>query len=117
MDVTKTITHEGDPARASALVQMLEQQGAHVRWTPPREERGLAADVTTVVINLVSARLAAGIAAAARQFRRRFPKATVKFEGDLTTAASWMTDTQSALRGGRPQRACTSGLHRYRGAG
>jgi hypothetical protein len=82
MDVTRTIRYQGDPARASALVQMLEQQGVQVSWTPPREERGLATDVTAVVINLVSTGSAVGIAAAVKQFRQRFPKATVKVDGE-----------------------------------
>jgi hypothetical protein len=39
-----------------------------------------------VVINLVSTGSALGIAAAVKQFRQRFPKATVK--ASLTTVAS-----------------------------
>ncbi len=66
-------------ARASPLVQMLEQQGVRVSWTPPREER---VDVTAVVINLLSTGSAVGIAAAVKQFRQRFPKAAVKVDGE-----------------------------------
>jgi hypothetical protein len=72
----------GRPGARFRPLQMLEQQGVEVNWTPPPEERGLATDVTAVVINLVSTGSAVGIAAAVKQFRQRFPKAAAKVEGE-----------------------------------
>ena len=81
-DVTKTITYYGDAARVGALVQMLEQQGVRVEWSPPREERGLASDINEVVVNLVSTGSALAIAAAVKQFRQRFPRHKIEVEGE-----------------------------------
>jgi hypothetical protein len=82
VDMTKTIKYRGDPARASGLVQMLEHQGVQVSWSPPREQRGLGADINEVLVSLVSTGSAVGIGTAVKQFRQRFPKATVKIDGE-----------------------------------
>jgi hypothetical protein len=82
MDVTRTITYHGSAARAGALVQMLEQEGVRVEWSPPREERGLGADVNEVAVYLVSTGTLAGIVAAVRKFRKWAPRCKVKVEGE-----------------------------------
>jgi hypothetical protein len=82
MDVTRVVRYQGDAARVSALVQMLEQEGVSVKWTPPHEQRGLGADLNEVAVNLVSTGTAVAIGAAVHRFLKRFPKAKVEVEGD-----------------------------------
>jgi hypothetical protein len=82
MDVTRTITCRGSAARAGGLVQMLEQEGVRVEWSPPREERSLGADVNEVVVYLVSTGTLAGITAAVRRFRKWAPRCKVEVEGE-----------------------------------
>lgn len=69
-------------ARASALVQMLREQGVHVDWTPPREQRDLAGMAEEVAVNLVSTGTLVAIGAAVKRFRQRFPKIKLKVEGE-----------------------------------
>jgi hypothetical protein len=82
MDVTRTIRYRGVAARADALVQMLEEQGVQVEWTPPREQRGLGADVGAVVLSLVASGAYDGIKAAVAKFRAWMPHAEVTLEGE-----------------------------------
>jgi hypothetical protein len=84
MDVTRTITYRGGAARVSALVQMLEQEGVRVEWSPHREERGLGADVNEVIVSLVSTDSAVAIAAAVKKFRKWAPRAKVEVEGEMS---------------------------------
>jgi hypothetical protein len=69
------VTYRGSPAFASALAQMLEDQGVSVQWERPEESRGLGADVHDVVISILSTGSYAMIQAAIAQFKRRFPRA------------------------------------------
>jgi hypothetical protein len=82
-DVTRTIRYLGGAARAGVLVQMLEQEGVVVAWSPPREERGLAADVNDAVVQMVATGSVMAIAAAVRNFRNRVPRATVEVEVEV----------------------------------
>lgn len=82
MAETWTITYEGDPARAGALVQMLEQQGVHVEWEPPQERRSFGADVGAVALSLVASGLYDAIKAGVARFRERFPRYVVVIVGD-----------------------------------
>jgi hypothetical protein len=82
MTETRTITYEGDQARAGALVQMLEQQGVHVDWQPGREERSFGTDVGAVALSLVASGLYDGIKTGVARFRERFPRFVVVIVGD-----------------------------------
>jgi len=82
MDVTRTIKYQGNTARVGALAHMFEQQGVRVGWTPPREQRGLGADVNEVIVNLVSTGSVVAITAAGKRFRERFPHHKVDVEGE-----------------------------------
>lgn len=79
--VAVTIRYEGAPAGASMLVQMLQQAGVDVEWTPPAEERGLDPEASEVVVNLASTGSAVAIAAAVRKFRNRVRRARVDVQG------------------------------------
>jgi hypothetical protein len=92
VDVTRKITYHGDTARVGALVQMLEQQGVQVDWTPPQEHRGLGADVNEVIVNLVSTGSVVAIAAAVKQFRARFPRHKIEVEGEAEPDDSGFLD-------------------------
>lgn len=86
-EVTRTIRfHSGPEAGAplaGMLVQFLEEEGVRVEWSRPDEEqRGLGADVTQVVVNLVSTGTGAAIALAVKRFRERAPQAKVDVEGE-----------------------------------
>lgn len=81
-DVTRTITYHGDAARCGALVQMLEQEGVTVQWTPPQERRGLGADINEVVVSLVSSGTLLAITAGVRKFRERFPRHKIEVDGE-----------------------------------
>ena len=82
MTETRTITYEGDPARAGALVQMLEQQGVKVEWEPPQEERSLGTDVGAVALSLVASGLYDAIKTGVTRLRERFPRYVVFIVGD-----------------------------------
>lgn len=82
MDVTRTIRYRGSAARAGALVQALEQEGVHVEWTPPREERGLGPDVTAVVLSIVASGGYDAIKAAVTRMRAWMPRAEIVIEED-----------------------------------
>ena len=82
MDVTLTIRYRGPATRAGALVQALEREGADVEWTPPREQHGLGADATAVVISLVASGAYDGIKAAVTKMREWMPRAEIVIEND-----------------------------------
>jgi hypothetical protein len=86
MDVTRTVTYRGKPPWHTALVQFLEEEGVRVEWSPPdgEEPRGLGADVTQVVVNIVSTGTIAAMAAAVYRFRNFRPrdKGKVEVEGE-----------------------------------
>lgn len=77
---TVTIRYRGGPARAGALVQMLEEQGVHVEWEPPQERRDLQGVAETVALSLVASGTYDAIKAAVVNFRRRVPRAEVFVE-------------------------------------
>ena len=52
---TRRVTYRGNPAFASMLVQMLEQEGATVEWERPLEQRGMAEMAQEVIVNMVAA--------------------------------------------------------------
>jgi len=79
-DVTRTIRYTGSAARAGALVQMLERQGVHVEWEPPREERGVGGDFMAVGLGIAASGSYDLLKAAVEQFRARFPRAEVVIE-------------------------------------
>jgi hypothetical protein len=99
--VTRTITYHGSAARAGALVQMLEQEGVRVVWSPPREERSLGADVNAVVVTLVSTGTIAGITAAVARFRKWAPRAKVELEGEQPDDGGFLASEQPRLRSPR----------------
>ena len=79
MTETRSLSYVGPPALASALVQMLEEEGLTVEWTRPDEQRGMSELADGVVIGLVidGAKdvIEAGVRAAVARFRKRFPGA------------------------------------------
>jgi hypothetical protein len=83
------ITYKGEPACASALVQMLEQEGVQVDWTPPTERRSardalgwltVSDDINAVLVSLVCNGTKPAIKAGVDKFRKRFPRAKVEVE-------------------------------------
>ena len=73
--VDRKIRYEGSPAFASALVQMLTEQGVEVElWERPTEQRDLAGAAQEVVVNLVTHGTEIAIGMALAEFRRRFGK-------------------------------------------
>lgn len=81
-EVTRTIRYSGSAARASALVQMLEERGVAVEWTSPREQRDVGGDFLAVGLGLVASGAYDAIKAATMQFLGRFPRAEVVIEDD-----------------------------------
>jgi hypothetical protein len=69
VQMTRRVTYRGNPAFASMLVQMLEQESVTVKWEPPREERGMAEIAPEVTIQMAATGDATAIAAAAK-FRK-----------------------------------------------
>jgi hypothetical protein len=92
MAVTKTITYKGGPARVSALVQMLEEQGVNVEWEPPTERRDLTGAAEAIVLSLVASGAYDAIKAAVAKFRKWAPRAEVTLEGDEEDAAAAQDD-------------------------
>lgn len=68
---TRTLSYRGPAAGLSMLAQMLEEEGAHVEWESPFEERGTSEVVEAVVAQLVATGALAGIQAAVQRFRER----------------------------------------------
>jgi len=67
---TRRVTYRGDPAYASMLVQMLEQEGATVKWERPVEQRGTGERTHEVIVQMVAAGGVTAIAAAVAKFRK-----------------------------------------------
>jgi hypothetical protein len=82
MDVTRTITYHGSVVRASALVEMLRQEGVQAEWPPPFEARGRGAFANEVAFSVVSTGTLAGIVAAVKKFRKLAPECKVEVEGE-----------------------------------
>jgi len=115
MTTTRTITYEGSAARASALVQMLEQQGVHVEWEQPQEQRSFGADVVVVVLSLVASGLYDGIKAGVARFRERFPRAVVIIVGDDEPYQLGCAHRESFARQEQPHRKLYGPDGRYDG--
>jgi hypothetical protein len=63
-------------------VQALEQEGVRVTWTPPREQRGLGADLTDVVLSIAASGAYDAIKAAVAKMRTWMPHAEIVIEED-----------------------------------
>lgn len=86
MSSAAQLRYFGPPALASALVQMLSEQGVEVDWSPPLERRGIG-DVAEgiligVAIDTTKDALEAGVHAAIAKFRSRFGDAATITDGD-----------------------------------
>jgi hypothetical protein len=80
MTDTRIIRYRGGPARVGALVQMLEEQGVHVDWEPPQEQRNLEGLAEIIVLSLVASGTYDGIKAAVAKFRKWAPRTEVILE-------------------------------------
>jgi hypothetical protein len=67
---TRRVTYRGNPAFASMLVQMLEQESATVKWEQPLEQRGMGAGTQEVIVQMVATGGVTDIAAAIAKFRK-----------------------------------------------
>ena len=80
---TRRVTYRGNPAFASMLVQMLEQEGATVEWERPLEQRGVAEMAQEVIVNMVAAGNLVAIKVAVDKFRKHMrDRATATIEDD-----------------------------------
>jgi len=80
---TRRVTYRGNPAFASMLVQMLEQEGATVEWERPLEQRGMAEMAQEVIVNMVAAGNLVAIKVAVDKFRKHMrDRATATIEDD-----------------------------------
>jgi hypothetical protein len=85
-DVTRSIQYTGDPAEASTLVQVLQDEGISVEWTPPKEHQGIGTDADQVIVQLTAVGGIAAITAAVTKFRARVKHARVDVEGEAPGA-------------------------------
>jgi hypothetical protein len=67
---TCRVTYRGDPALASMLAQMLENEGAMVRWERPLERRDVTEMAPAVVVNMVTEGSLTAIKVAVDKFRK-----------------------------------------------
>lgn len=67
---TRRVTYRGNPAFASMLAQMLEQEGATVKWERPDEQRGIAEIGQGVVVAMVVRGTDLAIKVAVDKFRK-----------------------------------------------
>ena len=82
---TRRVTYRGNPAFASMLVQMLEQEGATVEWERPLEQRGMAEMAQEVIVNMIAAGNLVAIKVAVDKFRKHMhgkAEVTVEVEED-----------------------------------
>jgi hypothetical protein len=82
---TTTVTYRGPSAFASALAQMLQEEGVRVDYAPPPEERsGLGMVAGAIVLNIVCSGTYDAIKASIRRFKEsRFgPTADVEIPDD-----------------------------------
>lgn len=80
--MVKTIRYTGSAARASALVQMLEQHGVAVECELPREQRDAGGDFLAVGLGILASGAYDAIKVAVEQFLDRFPRAEVTIENE-----------------------------------
>jgi hypothetical protein len=67
---TRRVTYRGNPAFASMLVQMLEQESVRVKWERPLEHRDVGQMGQEVVVQMVATGGLTAIAAAVAKFRK-----------------------------------------------
>jgi len=67
---TRRVTYRGNPAFASMLVQMLEQERATVKWERPLAQRGMGEMAQEVIVQMDATGGATAIAAAVAKFRK-----------------------------------------------
>jgi len=67
---TRRVTYRGNPAFASMLVQMLQQESVTVRWERPFEQRGMGEMAQEVIVQMVATGSVTAIAAAVAKFRK-----------------------------------------------
>ena len=80
---TRRITYRGNPAHASMLVQMLEEEGAAVAWERPTEQRGIQELAQGVVVHMVATGSITAIATAVAKFRKHMHgRAAATIEND-----------------------------------
>jgi hypothetical protein len=68
--ITRRVTYRGNPAFASMLAQMLEEEGATVEWERPTEECGIQDMAQGVVIQMVATGTVTAIGTAVAKFRK-----------------------------------------------
>lgn len=67
---TRRVTYRGNPALASMLVQMLEQDSTKVKWARPLEQAGMADMAQEVIVQMVATGADTAIAASVAKFRK-----------------------------------------------
>jgi hypothetical protein len=82
LDSTTTLRYEGDPAIASALAQMLREEGVEVEWERPYEARSLLTAMEAVAVFYFCKGSDLAIKLAVERFRRRFPTSKVSKQAD-----------------------------------
>lgn len=82
MDSKTVLRYEGNPAIASALGQMLTEEGVEVEWERPVEYRGAAEMAEAVAVYFICAGSSAAIKLAVERFRQRFPDTKVSRSDD-----------------------------------
>lgn len=73
----------GNPSGAVRLVSMVEEQGASVEWTPPREYRGAPDIIDNVVADFIVLGSLAGLRAAIAAYRKRWPAERIEVDGEV----------------------------------
>ncbi len=79
---TTTLRYEGNPAIASALAQMLREEGVDVEWERPYEARDLLTAMEAVAVYYFCKGSDAAIRLAVERFRKRFPNTKVTRNDD-----------------------------------
>jgi hypothetical protein len=69
-ELSRHVTYRGNPAFASMLVQMLEDEGATVEWERPQEQRGLGEMAQETVVQMVATGSLLAIKVAVDKFRK-----------------------------------------------
>jgi hypothetical protein len=69
-EFSRHVTYRGNPAFASMLVQMLEDEGATVEWERQQEQRGLGEMAQETVVQMVATGSLLAIKVAIDKFRK-----------------------------------------------
>jgi hypothetical protein len=82
---TRRVTYRGNPAFASMLVQMFEQESVTVNWERPLEQRGMPEMAQEVIVPMVATGGVTAIAATVAKFRKHMNgRAEATVENDAT---------------------------------